>query len=250
MTQHAEHLERQHRQNAGHQVEDQPAQQRETQDHPQRPTSGIQRIFEFRRQGWKAVHEDVVYSRLRRQVERDQCAKDGTVSDFIRRRADAQFGNHGVPAVPGKLDLRIFKKDQRRALDEQVGLDHRPIRFYRHAQAYPILDRDEHALFDGHPNFFGRHRHPCPVPVDQGGKGRRVGGTGGNIQRQQDIARDTYLLAGQVVDLRVQADRLAGACQCDIQRKDNLFLVTHRLDAEDFETGRGRPKEFHLAEAV
>ncbi len=222
-----EQLQGQHRQHAGHDVQDQPAEQRQAQDRDQAEGRAVRTAAGVGVDLGRALHEAVAV---------DDGYGDRQAGRFQESRlVGRQLGDQAPPPL-AVADLGCGEGDARVGLDEDVG--RRPGLPGRGLDPEDLVRpaRDRPHRHEVESRRLSRTRHLCYEAPDQVGRTRRRACRAGRqVQADIERGRDAKRAAHQEFRPAPQGDRLADALRHHIEREDHLFFVTEVVEAEELE---------------
>ncbi len=231
-------LDRDHREDAGHQVENQPAHERERHDRQERRERETARVDmgepvgPWQRAGLDAARAVDQGEGERIALEIDRCS---LAENILRRHR----GEDDAPILE-KLEGRLREQDVLGSLDQQVRRHERRVGAKRRAdQRLDVAARNVGTL-EHQAGPAAVTRHLVLVAGDHVRELGRVRRARRQVERCGVAVGDTHFVADQKIDLRAQVHGLAGRAEFGCDRKDHLLFVAEGLQVEIFEAdGRG-----------
>ena len=239
-------LQRENREHAGHQVEDQPARHREQEDQPERPLGN-------RRGGRRGGLRGGGRQRLFGCADAVDHGKDhlppGQAAAALWRRERRDAGERGlavrIDPVIGRAEPPAF-----RPLHVDVGSRQRRVRRDRELQRPGYVPAHRGQGRDADRKIGAAPRDERGEPLDQRGFDRRGRRPSRKPKREVRDIGNANVVAGEVGNFGLDQERAAGLDQRRVHRKNDLVAVTERLEADHRKTLRRRPGERGLVEIL
>ena len=238
-----EQLDRQHRQHAGHEVEDQSAEQGEPENDRQRPAADPGR----RR---RVVAADDLGLQTALAVGYGEGEALAFQNALGARTAGGGHDEGRGAAVVRQGDLRFAEAEARRPLDQKVRLVEGRGRGRDDTQRRHLLAAQQGALPEPQTHGAAVAGHQGSEAVDQEGVARVPLRPAGQFERQAAVVGNADLPADQIAQFGAQADRRAGVPRGRLDRQHHLAAIAEGLQTEQREAVRHGPAQLGRVEVA